>query len=407
MLNCEGVVMYKKDLTYICGVKNVKNLISKPFNNQTINFLSELSRLIIQDKKNKIYPDLISFAFWIRSSRIINIKKKIFDLDSKVSKGTIFHISPSNVPLNFAYSFVFGLITGNSNIIKLPNKNFHQVQIFCEIINNLFNKKEFNELKNKNSFIKYNSDISEITKNYSIQSNVRIIWGGDKTVKSVKQFDTSLKNLDIVFSDRTSIAVLNISKDIFKNKIDFARLAQNFYNDTFLMDQNACSSPHIIIWQGKKKDINKFQNFFWNSVYKLVKKKYDMPLIASMDKLDLICEDSLKYKKYIKKILNHDNFIVRVLLNDSPKDLSLLRGKFGYFYEINSNNLRSIINKLNFKFQTLSYFNIDKNDVHNLLLNNQKYAIDRVVPIGSALEMDFVWDGYDLLNILTRQITIN
>jgi len=399
--------MYRKNLTYICGVKNVKNLINKPFNNQTIKFLSELSRLIVQDKKNKIYPDLISFAFWIRNSRISNIKKKICDLDSKVSKGTIFHISPSNVPLNFAYSFVFGLITGNSNIIKLPNKNFPQVKIFCEIINNLFNKKEFNELKNKNSFIKYNSDISEITKHYSILSNVRIIWGGDKTVKTVKQFDTSLKNLDIVFSDRTSIAVLNISENIFKNKIDFARLAQNFYNDTFLMDQNACSSPHIIIWQGKKKDINKFQNFFWNSLYKLVKKKYDMPLIASMDKLDLICEDSLKYKKYIKKILNHDNFIVRVLLNDSPKDLSLLRGKFGYFYEINSNNLGNIINKLNYKFQTLSYFNIEKNDVHNLLLNNQKYAIDRVVPIGSALEMNFVWDGYDLLNILTRQITID
>jgi hypothetical protein len=399
--------MYKKNLTHICGAKNIKNSINKPFNNQTINFLSELSRLIVADKKNKIYPDLISFAFWIRNSKISSIKKKISDLNFKVSKGTIFHIAPSNVPLNFAYSFVFGLITGNSNIIKLPNKNFPQVLIFCKIINFLFNIKEFNELKKKNSFIKYNSEISEITKDYSIKSNVRIIWGGDKTVKTVKQFDTSLKNLDITFSDRTSIAFLNVSKNIFKNKIDFDLLAQNFYNDAFLMDQNACSSPHIIIWQGKTKDIIKFQNSFWNSLYKIVKKKYDMPLIASMDKLDLICEDSIKYKKYIRKIINHDNFIVRVLLNDAPEDLSVLRGKFGYFYEINSNNLENIINKLNHKFQTLSYFNIEKDYVHNLLLDNQKYAIDRVVPIGRALEMSFIWDGYDLLNILTRQITID
>ena len=93
--------MYKKDLTYICGVKNVKNLINKPFNNQTINFLSELSRLIVQDKKNRIYPDLISFAFWIRNSRIINVKKKISNLNFKVSKGTVFHISTSNVPCIF------------------------------------------------------------------------------------------------------------------------------------------------------------------------------------------------------------------------------------------------------------------------------------------------------------------
>ena len=127
------------------------------------------------------------------------------------------------------------------------------MKIFCEIINILFNTKEFNELKNKNSFIRYNSEISEITKDYSIKSDVRIIWGGDNTIKTVKQFDTTLKNLDIVFFDRTSIAVLNISENIFKNKINFDRLAQNFYNDTFLMDQNACSSPHLIIWQGKTR----------------------------------------------------------------------------------------------------------------------------------------------------------
>ena len=74
---------------------------------------------------------------------------------------------------------------------------------------------------------------------------------------------------------------------------------------------------------------------------------------------------------------------------------------------MNSNNLENIIDKLNKKFQTLTYFNLEKSKIHNLLLNNQKYAIDRMVPIGSALEMNFVWDGYDLLNILTRQITIN
>ena len=34
----------------------------------------------------------------------------------------IFHITPSNIPTNFAYSFIFGLLTGNSNIVKVPTK---------------------------------------------------------------------------------------------------------------------------------------------------------------------------------------------------------------------------------------------------------------------------------------------
>jgi len=407
MLNLGVAVMYKKSLNYVSGVRNVNNKINKPFNNLTVKFLAALSKLIIDNKENRNYPDLITFAFWIRDSKIQFIKKKFDNLESKVSKGIIFHISPSNIPLNFAYSFVFGMLTGNSNVLKLPNKNFPQVKIFCGLISHLFNMKEFNQLKNKNSFIKYDSTITEITKDYSLKADVRIIWGGDNTVKSIKKLDTSLKNIDIVFSDRTSIAVLDISENIFKKNISFDGLAQKFYNDTFLMDQNACSSPHILVWLGKKKNIIKFQEKFWNSILKLVKQKYDMPLIASIDKLDLACEDSVRYKKYISEIINYDNFITRVLLKSTPDELSKLRGKFGYFYEINSDNLENIIGKLNEKFQTLTYFNIDKSKIHNLLLNNQKYAIDRIVPIGSALEMDFLWDGYDLLNILTRQITIN
>ena len=32
-------------------------------------------------------------------------------------------------------------------------------------------------------------------------------------------------------------------------------------------------------------------------------------------------------------------------------------------------------------------------------------GIDRVVPVGRALDMDIVWDGYDLIGSLSRLIT--
>ena len=50
-----------------------------------------------------------------------------------MGRGTVLHITPSNVPTNFAYSMVFGLLSGNNNIIRLPSKNFLQVKILCEI----------------------------------------------------------------------------------------------------------------------------------------------------------------------------------------------------------------------------------------------------------------------------------
>ena len=38
-------------------------------------------------------------------------------------------------------------------------------------------------------------------------------------------------------------------------------------------------------------------------------------------------------------------------------------------------------------------------------VNNFK-GIDRIVPIGKGLDMNFLWDGYNLDNILSREIEI-
>ena len=40
------------------------------------------------------------------------------------------------------------------------------------------------------------------------------------------------------------------------------------------------------------------------------------------------------------------------------------------------------------------------------LLNNNLLGIDRIVPIGQALEIDIVWDGYEVINSLSRVISL-
>ena len=50
-------------------------------------------------------------------------------------------------------------------------------------------------------------------------------------------------------------------------------LTKNFYNDSYLMNQAACSSPHVVIWINHKTNGN-YINKFWDSLYKLSKEKY-------------------------------------------------------------------------------------------------------------------------------------
>ena len=57
----------------------------------------------------------------------------------------------------------------------------------------------------------------------------------------------------------TNTLIIYFFKKIAKlNKDQFLDLIKKFYNDVFIMDQNACSSPHLIVLKKtiKKDDRN-------------------------------------------------------------------------------------------------------------------------------------------------------
>ena len=59
---------------------------------------------------------------------------------------------------------------------------------------------------------------------------------------------------------------------------------------------------------------------------------------------------------------------------------------------------------LNEKYQTLAYFGFDPVDLRTELIAGLAYGVDRIVPIGTTLEFSLNWDGYDLIDILSRTI---
>ena len=42
----------------------------------------------------------------------------------------------------------------------------------------------------------------------------------------------------------------------------------------------------------------------------------------------------------------------------------------------------------------------------NFIIENNVSGIDRIVPVGRALDMDVVWDGYDVISSLSRVVDI-
>lgn len=143
-----------KNVDFLVGSKKFSNKSFEPFNEKVCDFLSDLSKDLNQYPSIKRYPDIATFSFWIRRNNINKFKDHFRSKEIRLGLGLLFHITPSNIPTNFAYSLVFGLITGNSNIIKVPARKFEQIDIICKSINKVL--KKYKILKGMINIVRYN-----------------------------------------------------------------------------------------------------------------------------------------------------------------------------------------------------------------------------------------------------------
>lgn len=390
------------NVNYLVGGNSISTQPLIPFDELVCGFLNDLSAELRSNKKANIYPDIITFAFWCRKANISKRKEDFFDGKIRLGVGLVFHITPSNVPINFAFSFVFGLLSGNANIVRLPSIFFPQVDIICSAINKLFGLKKYLKLKKMNIFLRYHQN-NEITSKFSENANARVIWGGDSTIKAIKKLPSPDRSIDLTFADRYSICIIKSNELLKLDKKKLRILGKGFYNDTYLMDQNACSSPHLIIWLGQNNEVAKEK--FWSTIFDIVKQEYDLKTISVLDKYNQICDDAIDLEE-IEFYQNYSNLLYIVSLRCLPENIHTLRGNCGYFYEYNITDLNPLANIVNNKFQTLTYFGLKKSDLINFVVNNRLSGIDRAVPIGKALDIGVFWDGYNILGSLSRIINV-
>jgi hypothetical protein len=375
------------------------------FSIESIDFLSDISNNLLKRPEVRDYPDVATFAFYCRRANINAIKKGYSTSSNiRIGRGIVFHITPGNVPVNFAYSLFVGLITGNINIVKVPSKNFEQVDIILRSINEVLNTNNYKSIFSKRLFIvKYDRD-NDATSYFSNLCDVRIIWGGDNTIKEIRKSQKPPKSTEVTFSDRYSISVINASAYInLENK---KKLAQDFYNDTYLFDQNACTSPQAIYRIGSEVDVQKAQYEFWNLLQMLLdEKKFELQPVISIDKLTTFYSQAITYGD-ISKENQKGNDIWRINNSSTHLDIESHRCSSGYFNEFVIKSLNELIPIINRRYQTLSYFGISNEEFNSWLINSKPIGIDRIVPIGRTMDFSLVWDGFDLVNNLSRQVSI-
>ena len=184
------------------------------------------------------------------------------------------------------------------------------------------------------------------------------------------------------------------------DEAQFARLIEGFYNDTYLMDQNACSSPQVILWE---HDSPQARERFWGAVEELAKRKYVLQDAVAVDKYTLFCEEAVGNGN-IQSVERKGNLLYRVQLKALTPDMIRHRGKAGFFFEYALEGRDELFKVVTEKFQTITQFGVDVDELRRQIVDNHLRGIDRIVSIGQAMDVGVVWDGFDLVRSLSRVI---
>jgi len=373
----------------------------KTWGERTIEFFAAFSGNLMADKRSRRFEDIMSYAFWIRKASLVQIKEHYYsDIAGKLGRGIAFHIAPSNVPINFAVSMTSSLLAGNINIVRVSNKDYEQVRIITDALKKTF-ADGFDDMEKYIILVRYEHN-DDVTKYLSSISDVRIIWGGDQTIERIRRAPLPPRAIEMTFADRHSLAVLDAGAVL---SADITKLAEGFYTDTYYTDQNACSSPRIVVWMGDEKKVAEAKEIFWKELEELTKKKYEFSPIQAIDKLEQLCLLASKGSDELEPTrLGESNRVVRVKVNTLNSDLMEYKFGGGYFFEFDADSLEDLLPIMGKQCQTLSYFGLDGKEIQEFVLNHGIRGVDRIVPVGKTMDLTFKWDGYDMIQNMSRWV---
>lgn len=367
-----------------------------------MDFLHQLETEIKQNTALSADTAYAALGFWLRQKHLASFQSLTANYQYRLGRGAMFHVTPTNIPVMFAYSFIISLLAGNSNIVRISPRIVEKTHLLWDAIRRLLEYDKFRDLQKSNAIISYEKD-SSINDQLSAACDGRIIWGGNASIREVRQSPLPPQAIELVFADRYSLAVFDSATLRNGTDDELALWAHHFYNDTYDMDQNACSSPKIIFWLAPKDtDISSVQKRWWQIAARQAA-VYDLAPIKVSRKYTQLWQFSMACPA-LQTIERFHNLLYIYTLSALPADITTLAGSFGQFFQYTITDLMDLMPLLSKKVQTISVLGIDKDRLRRQLVACNALGGDRIVSVGQAMNMDIVWDGYHMLESLSRII---
>lgn len=361
-------------------------------------FTDALSRSLMTDASTRQFPDLMALGYWLRKS---NMKAIVGRYQHHLIRplGHVFHAAPGNVDSLFVYSGILSLMSGNINTIRLSSKTQGSAELLCQHVADI--APEHPEASARFCLVKCERDEPKLRE---LQTRVdgRVLWGSNEGIKALKRIETPAHCRDVVFAHKLSFAVIGIDALLRVDKPTLDQLVADFCRDNLTFAQQACSSAKVIVWQGNNQNLNGAKEKFWNAFQTFYFSQ------AGQDKYGLSESERYQALNNVQDLAmqgwvssqQSDSGVLRVEADWMHDALEEAHKGAGLFIETQVEKLNDLNASLRPYHQTISYWGVDGVDDW---LKQCLQGVDRVVPIGQALDFDVVWDGVDLVMALGRK----
>ena len=375
---------------------------TRPFNDEVLDFSNDLSKRLMKVGPSR--PDIQALAFWMRRSAVHAMKESFHSLESDfllmVPRGTVVHFPPANVETMFVYSWLLGVLTGNRNIVRVSARSVESAEPILEAISEVV--AGYPGVSRANSFVTFPRN-DALTSSVSRIADVRVLWGGDASVTNLKAFPSLPHCRDVVFPDRSSIAVIDAEAYLQATPDDRELLAQRLYTDVYWFDQMGCSSPQRLFWLSEASALGA-QADFWPRFHHVLRERgYHVDTSTALAKIAYALGASVD--AHVESITWQSNELMRLSVRENLEEAPAFCGA-GTLLEGTIERLADIMPFVSRRTQTLAVFGIPLHDAQDLARALNGKGIDRIVPIGQALSFNRVWDGIDLLQEFTRKVSV-
>ncbi|MER7501058.1 acyl-CoA reductase [Nonomuraea pusilla] len=372
-----------------------------------IAFLTAFGRRLLRPALARRHPELGSLGFFLRPSELVRTLESMRGEHVRVPRGLVFHVPPANVDTVFVYSWALSALMGNRNVVRLSRRAGAVAAAIVEALREALAEAEpavRTAVSATQRLVSYGRS-ADVTAALSAACDLRVVWGGDRTVDEIRRHPLAPHARDLTFPDRSSFAAIKAAAWLDAPRSARVRAAEGFANDAYWFDQAACSSPRTVYWvgepSGREAALADFTAHLWRV---LAERGWGVDAAMAVEKH--VATYGLAADGVAGSIAFHGNALANVTL---AGDGVTAPGRWlgaGTFVHAGLSSPADLVPLVRRRDQTMTYFGFSRAELEELAQALAGRGVDRIVPVGDALTFHRVWDGVDLPAEFTRLVTV-